>query len=513
MLKEQLTLPELKKLKWRKIESLQEKRLQATLKNLIQYAPFYRDFFEEHRVDPTRIKSVKDWKKLGLPLIKKNLYLDRARDFIVRPQGRREETFFSYLRYAFDLDKIEAARLVAAGLLSRLSVSWDQKLTRHVRAFFLPKMLAFAGGTESGRPTPVLLTGRQKMESMVNTADLSAYLVISRHFSGDEPITGMNLFPYAPHIAWQIINMAAELRTDLNLCTASGGFMGTDKLVNIAKGSSPNVFSGMVDYLTNIFLPRAIMDGVKLHGRVVFLNGATKMLEVQRQRVKELFMKLGASEVIALDGYGASELKEATLAECEEGSGLHHVAPLSNIIRTVKVGEADPKSGYIYDWDFAGEEEEGYAAIWNIDGAGTLLMGFLLGDSYEKMSYDKCPHCGLNVQRVYNVNRIADLETELKIQGIAEEKIHGTKVDLMGLRDNLLRIKEILEVQLRVSHTECGDTLEVRYVAQGDHFPKIEEDIRYMFERCSEVKPSSIERVKMSDLYEEKELKFRGIIK
>lgn len=512
MLKEALTLEELRKLGSKKITSLQNKRFQATIRYMLPNAAFYIEFFERHNVDPKNIKTVEDWKKFGLPLIKKKLYLDRIKDFIVRPQGSGDQIFKNYLKYAFYLDRYEGFKLLFSGLVSKVWPKWHSRLKKEVKAFFMPKMPAFAGGTESGRPAPVLLTAKQKFFNMTNTADISAYLVITRHF-GEETITGMNLFPYAPHVAWQIINMAAELRTDLNLCTAAGGVLSTEKLINIAKGAQPNLFSGMVDYLINVFLPKACEEGLELGERIVFLNGATKMLEVQRRQVKEMFKKLGAKNVIALDGYGASELKETTLAECEEGSGFHHVAPLSSIIRTVKVGEADPESGYIYDWDFTPNEEGGYAAIWNIDGAGTLLEGYLLGDHYERITNDKCPHCGLNVERVYNINRIVDLETEMRIMGVDEEKIKGTIVDLAALREKLLSLEGIREVQLIVEQGTAGDKLIIKYVPAAGKAEELKLKIKEVFKKFSDVQPDSIEEVKISDLYIERDFKYQGILR
>ncbi len=512
MLKEALTLDDLKKLGSKKITSLQNKRFRATLRYMLPNAAFYKELFERHKVDPKNIKTVEDWKKFGLPLIKKKLYLDRIKDFIVRPQGSGDQIFMNYLNYAFYLDRHEGFKLLFSALISKVLPKWHERLKKEVKAFFMPKMPAFAGGTESGRPAPVLLTAKQKFFNMTNTADISAYLVITRHF-GEETITGMNLFPYAPHVAWQIINMAAELRADLNLCTAAGGVLSTEKLINIAKGAQPNLFSGMVDYLINIFLPRACEEGLKLGERVVFLNGATKMLEVQRRQVKEMFKKLGAKNVIALDGYGASELKETTLAECEEGSGFHHVAPLSSIIRTVKVGRADPQSDYIYDWDFTPGEKGGYAAIWNIDGAGTLLEGFLLGDKYDRIVTGKCPHCGLSVERVYNINRIVDMETEMKIMGVDEEKVKGTIVNLAALREKLLCLEGIREVQLVVKKGPKGDMLIVKYVPAAGKAEELKLKIKEVFKDFSDVQPDAIEEVKISDLYIERDFKYQGILR
>lgn len=513
LLKEFLSLDELKKLNWERITALQNKRLAATSRTLAPHIPFYKKLFEDHGVNPGQVRSPEDWKRLGLPLIKKKSYIDDPRAFIVRPEGSNEQIFMSYVRYASRLSRSESAKLLLKAPLSKILSGVNRSLKTEVKSFFRPKMPAFAGGSETGKPTPVLLTANQKLKSMMNTADISAYLIITRHFDDDETTTGMNLFPYAPHIAWQIINMAAELRTDLNLSTAAGGFLGTEKLLQIARSARPNVFSGMVDYMINIFLPRAIDERVALGKKVVFLNGATKMLEIQRRELKTLFRQLGVQEVIALDGYGASELKEATLAECEEGSGLHHVAPLSSIIRTVKINKADPSSDLIYDWEFTNDGEGGYAAIWNIDGAGTILLGYLLGDHYEKMATDRCPNCGMSVQRVYNINRVADIETEMRIMGLDEEKVQGAVVNLTALREQLLHLNGVKEAQITVEHGLFGDRLSVKYAARRGFAGCAKLKIIEIFRRCSDVHPAEINKVPLSHFYGKGSLKYSGIVR
>jgi phenylacetate-coenzyme A ligase PaaK-like adenylate-forming protein len=508
LLREYLSLDELRRLNWKKIESLQNARLAATAKSFLPHVPFYRKFFKEHRVDASKIKRVEDWKRLGLPLIKEKLYIDEPRNFIVRPAGSRRAMFLNYMKYVFSLNKKEGIKLLLANAASWFIYRLNEELMKEIKSYFYPKMLVFIGGSETGHPVPVHITGRQKTHNMANTADISAYLIISRHLEKSEKeIISMNLFPFAPHTAWHIIDMGAELRSDLNLCTAAGGFLSTEKLIAMAKSAKPNVYSGMAPYMINIFLPRARDEGVRLKGKIVFLNGATKMLEIQRQQIKELFKDLGAEEVVALDGYGASELKEGTLVECEEGSGFHHISPLSNIIRPVKIGNCDPHSEYIYDWDFSKEDEGGYAAIWNIDGAGTLLAGYLLGDYYEKISTDPCPHCGLSVMRVYGINRICDLETEMKIMGLEEEKVSGARVNLSALKEHLLHLKELEDVQLVVNHGVPRDQLIVKYVPRTDDDKKIHHLIREVFLKFSEIQPSAVEKIDLPNLYSDIKLK------
>ncbi|MBI4451627.1 hypothetical protein HY642_06655, partial [Candidatus Woesearchaeota archaeon] len=103
---------------------------------------------------------------------------------------------------------------------------------------------------------------------------------------------------------------------------------------------------------------------------------------------------------------------------------------------------------FIDEWEFSEPQNGGYAAVWNIDGAGTLLEGYLLGDRFGKVVAGTCDTCGLNVDRVFDVTRIAEVEAQLGFTGMAEQKVKGARIDLAAIRKVLLGIQEIRESQI-----------------------------------------------------------------
>jgi phenylacetate-coenzyme A ligase PaaK-like adenylate-forming protein len=431
-LREYLTLEQLRKFSFEKMQRLQNLRFKATCRYLLPYVPYYSNLFKQYGIDPFTINSVEDWQKRGLPLIKKATYMKNPMDFVVKPDLNKIFTnHFHYLDNQYEYGE-------AIGML------FSHREKKILKEYYSPKMLIFSGGTESGNPTPVLLTGKQKFGTLMGILKIAGDIIFEQHPT--EKKTGMNVFPYAPHLGWHAVHHALDIHADLNLCTAAGGAVPSERLIAIADKAKPNIICGMSDYLRNRFLPLAIERKIKLPEKVLFINGAQKMHDAERNKIAELARKVGVKETVVLDLYGASELKEALLPECTPGSGYHHIAPLSTIIRTVTANHTTEE--VIDDWQFS---ENGYATSWNIDGGGTLLQGYFLGDKFDKVVNEKCPKCRLNTARVYGINRIREVEAQYRLTGIVEEKIKGTRVNLAAIRDAALSLPEVKEAQVALN--------------------------------------------------------------
>ncbi|MBW2969682.1 hypothetical protein KY309_01435 [Candidatus Woesearchaeota archaeon] len=429
---------------------------------MLPYTEFYSQLFKNYGVDPFTLKKTEDWHEKGLPLIKKITYMKNPKDFVVKPD--KKTIAKNFMEYLDSQDEYGEA-------IHFLLTSKEQTL----KEYYTPKMLVFSGGTESGNPTPVMLTTTQKLNTMMAILKITGEII---NFDADKKI-GMNLFPYAPHLGWHAVHHALDINADLNLCTAAGGAMPTERLVALADKTKPNIICGMSDYLRNRFLPMAIQKKITLPEKVLFVNGAQKMHEPERQKIAQLAKKLGVQQTIVLDLYAASELKEALMPECKPGSGFHHIAPLSTIIKTVKINKTEQE--HITEWEFA---ENGYAASWNIDGAGTLLAGYLIGDRYDKVVNEKCQNCQLNVTRIYGVNRIKDVEAQLKLTGMIEEKVKGTRVNLSAIREAALSLPEVKEAQVVLKKNR----IELYYVSDR----KIKQKLEKMF-AGAEIKPKIIQ--------------------
>lgn len=447
-----LTLDQLKHYSYAHIEKLQNLRFHATCSYLLPHTPFYKKLFLEHNVDPQTLKTPEDWQQKGLPLVKKAAYLKNPTDFIVNPD--RAIIFENHFRYLLaQHDYGEASKLLFGNKEDILNY------------FYKPKMLVFSGGTESGQPAPVFLTAHQKFGTLYPLLKIAGELILDRYPLNKK--TGMNLFPYAPHLGWHAVHAALDINADLNLNTAAGGAVPTERLVELAGKAQPTIICGMSDYLRDRFLPMAIKKKIRLPENVIFINGAQKMLDEERTQIQQLASKLGVDDAAVLDLYAASELKEAILPELIPGGGYYHLAPLSAIIKTVSIEKSTPE--LITEWQFS---DNGAAAIWNINGAGTLFAGYLLGDAYGMVDNQPCAKTGLNVMKLYGINRLRDVRAQLAIIGTVEEKIKGTKINLMAYRQKAFSLN-IIEAQI-ILHRKKKQ-VEVKYVADKNMDKQLKE--------------------------------------
>ncbi len=484
-MREYLTLKQLRTFTFEKIERLQNIRFKATCRFMLPYVPFYANMFKQYGVDPFSLKKVEDWKTKGLPLIKKATYMKNPKDFVVTPDLKK--IFYNHFSYLDNQGEYGSA--------AHLLLSHHKK--EILKNYYSPKMLIFSGGTESGNPTPVLLTGAQKFDNLMPILKIIGDIIFEK-IPMDKK-TGMNVFPYAPHLGWHAVHHALDINADLNLCTAAGGAIPTERLIALAGKSQPNIICGMSDYLRNRFLPMAIEKKIRLPEQVLFINGAQKMHDAERDKIAELARKVGVIQAIVLDLYGASEFKEALLPECSPKSGYHHVAPLSTIIKTVEVEHATDE--VIDDWNFA---PQGYAASWNIDGAGTLLNGYFIGDKYDKVTSEKCQHCQLNVTRLYGINRIREVEAQYRLTGVVEEKVKGTRVNLVSIRDTALSLTEVKEAQVYLNRKKA--IIELRIIT--DSFTKAKQQLTKLF-AGEEIRPKIVQST-LQKLQGDK-IKFEGI--
>ncbi len=473
-----MDINQLKRLTEEFITHKQNVKLRATVRYLLSHVNAYKEIFEERKIDWHDIQTIEDWTKL--PLITKKRYLENPEDFIVKVnENDALQVYQAYNEYV-DFN----CSIIFKKIFGRT------KLREEMKQFFTPKIPVFSGGTETGNPSVVFLTEMQRKQLCEDIE------IVMKMWSGylEGKIVGMNLFPYGPHLAWHGVNHAFDEVADVNLCTAAGRAMSTEQLTKLAQKFQPNILAGMNSYFRQRFLPEIIKQKIKLPEKIIFVNGAEKLLSEERKQIKELSKKAGVKEMIVLDLYGASELKSNLMPECEENSGFHQIQPFNAIIKTVECGKE--KKGLIEDWNF---KENGYGVLWNLDGAGTKLEGYLLGDIW-KINNQRCK-CGLSVPTIQQIDRIRNVETQLRLTGMVEGKIKGTRINLSELRNKILGVRSVEEVQVIAEK----NNLKLNIVANKNTKSSIEKVLKE-----EELKPE-IKFVSLDSL-EKGKLKFEGII-
>ena len=152
----------------------------------------------------------------------------------------------------------------------------------------------------------------------------------------------MNLFPYAPHLAYWLTYHAAEAEGAFHLGTGGGKTLGTDGNVRLLGKIRPTVLVGMPTFVYHM-LRRALELGVKVDSLKVIALGGEKAPDGLRRKLAGLAGELGSDDVRTLATYGFTEAK-AAWPECatspfEESTG-YHLSPELGLVEVV-----DPKTG------------------------------------------------------------------------------------------------------------------------------------------------------------------------
>ncbi len=238
---------------------------------------------------------------------------------------------------------------------------------------------------------------------------------------------------------------------DFVVRSTAGGAISTEKLVQLAELFKVTGFAAMPGYLRNIFCRELKSQRPKLEKRGIILLAGERIYDAVIDDIKDNFAEVGMTDTRIIGGWAASETKIGVACQCQEKGGYHNLSPLAFAIRFVKF--VDDTGGY----EFTSPEEGGYITIFHVDGRASMFEGYLMGDHVDKVTTGKCPFCGLDMPCFFNISRESEIGAQMQVMGIAEEKIKGANVNLTALRESLLGMREIHEVQIVVSKSKPDD--------------------------------------------------------
>src|SRR5512135_2070288 len=229
---------------WRTISVLPPRELKAlqnrTLRHFIRrtlypFSPYYHRLFNRNKIDPARIKTVEDLKVV--PFTQKEDLLptrenpDRFFDFVLQPQ---EATIRKYWRK----DKWLWFALLGA-------VKGKGYVRRILREEYRPVFLTATTGT-TNQPASFLYSGYD----LENLRQFGYRLL--EVLGGWEDSRAVNLFPYAPHLAfWQTV-FAGFSHHNFMLSTGGGKVMGTEGNIETICKVKPNIVIGIPGYLYHL---------------------------------------------------------------------------------------------------------------------------------------------------------------------------------------------------------------------------------------------------------------------
>lgn len=446
------------------IRSLQGKKLRKYLtEQVVPFSKHYGEMFRSGGIDPDDIRAIEDLPVIPFTSKRSLTSLDGGpaptRDFVLVPDE--------------DVLKRRPSTILRASYRGRNGVKADFEKE------YRPILMTSTTG-RSAEPVPFLysqhdldnlaLAGRRMMEVCDSRKEF-------RH---------LNLFPFAPHLAFWLAHYAGLGFNTFNLSTGGGKAMGTDGNVRLLGKIDPDALIGMPTFIYHV-LQVAVEKGIDCRNIRRIVLGGEKVPDGMRRKLRALCAELGSGTVDIMATYGFTESKMAW-PECPgrdmDGPTGYHLYPDLGIVEVV-----DPDTGEV-----VGEGEPGEIVFTPLDSRGSVVLRYRTGDLISGgLTYEPCPGCGRTMPRLLgNISRVSN------VRRLHIGKVKGTLVnfnDLEHVLDDLDTIGS-WQIELRKRNNdplECDEI--VVHVASDarDSRKSIERRIEEKFLTSTEIRPNRIE--------------------
>ncbi|MCA8970701.1 MAG: phenylacetate--CoA ligase family protein, partial [Planctomycetes bacterium] len=342
---------------------------------LLPFSPFYRALFAEHGIRKGSIQRVEDLARV--PFTTKGDLAptaddpDRPRRFILQPTRELIGQHWS--------------RRKRLGLVAKALLRGKKRVGADLRREYYPIFMTFTTG-RSAQPVPFVYS-RHDLD-IVSEAGLR--LCETLGFLPDE--RGLNVFPFAPHLAfWQVALGAMEVG-NLMLHTGGGKVAGTEGNLRGISRMRPHNLLGVPGYIYHM-LREARARGQRIEGLKTIVLGADAVPAGLKLKLRTLCAELGSPDVRVLGTYGFTEARMA-FAECPTPDGTssgYHVFPDFGIFEII-----DPVTGEVLP-----DEADGELVYTPLQGRGTTVFRYRTGDLVQGGMRDgPCPYCGRTLPRI-----------------------------------------------------------------------------------------------------------------
>lgn len=295
----------------------------------------------------------------------------------------------------------------------------------------------------------------------------------------------LNVFPYAPHLAfWQTV--FGGLRTGrFMLSTGGGKVMGSAATIKFAERIQPTALIGIPGFVYHVLREAAERKASITQVKLVIL-GAEKVTPGLKAKMAECLAICGSKDVIISGTYGFTEARTA-FGECPAShaeSPGYHLYPDLGVFEVV-----DPASDKVL-----GEGETGELVYTPLEGHGTTIARYRTGDvAVGGITWEPCPWCKRNVPRV-----ASELRRSSEQKAMSLTKIKGTLVDLSAVGSFLSDRREVEEWQV-VLKKKNDDPYELDEfvlrvsVKNGVESANFETQVKHDMVEAVEIAPSRIE--------------------
>jgi phenylacetate-CoA ligase len=457
-------------------------------RQLYPFSPFYRQWFDQAGVDPRSIRTVDDLKRVPFTS-KADLAPDddpkAHRNFILQPDAEKLKTGWGYGRLAL--------RWMREALRGRgLHAGLDQE--------YRPMFMTATTG-RSTRRVPFLYTDHD----LENLHEAGGRLVDVTGLTKQDRV--VNLFPFAPHLAFWQVTAAGQRSGVFTLGTGGGKVFGTPKNIQTVESLGATAIAGVPGYIYHM-MRVAAEEGADFSAVRLVVLGAEKVTPEQKARLLELLAATGAHDVSIVGTYGLTEARMAW-AECPAGADStgYHLYPDMGIFEVI-----DPDSGEVLD-----EGETGELVYTPLDGRGSVVFRYRTGDIAEGgITWEPCPHCGRLLPRLSS-----RITRRVRVQDLQLSKVKGTLVNLDDFAHVLGSCKHVEEwqVELRKRNDDPHDLDEiVVYATPRAAASEVEarQEIEQSLRAALEVSPNAVEIEPLPRLLErlgmETELKEKRVV-
>ena len=413
--------------KWHSLDKdtileLQGRKLHAYLRDcVLPFSAHYQKVFGERGLTAADIRTVGDLAKL--PFTRKEDLLAtpaaprKALDFLLKPDpavlAKRPGVIFRALLHGREKEK------------DRLDREWR------------PTFMTSTTG-RSTEPIAFLYTQHDIRNLGIGSGRVAD---IGRRTREDRML---NMFPFAPHLAFWYMYYAGIQNNIFALATGGGKFMGTEGNLRAIQKLKPNVLTAMPTFIYHV-LTQAVEEKLKLEGIDTILLGGEKVAEGTRRKLAALCAQLGSPGVQVVGTYGFTEAKLAW-SECPPAPGAgptgYHLYPDLGIFEII-----DPENGTVQPEGHGGE------IVWTpLEARGTVVLRYRTGDFIEHgLTYEPCACCGRRMPRLMGkISRVSDFRS-LRFQ-----KVKGTIVDFNELEHLLDDVRGVgsWQIELRKAHDD-----------------------------------------------------------
>lgn len=398
----------------RELRRLQDRHLVDYLReDLVPFSPYYARLFRERGIEVDSIQGVEDL--AALPFTTKD---DLVRELDADPLSFVLQPTAETIRSAWPM-----GRLLPLAIRKLLKGEADVKrvLQREYRPIF---MTATTG--RSARPISFVYS----KTDLVRLGAAGRRLAHVLGLTMEDRI--LNLFPYAPHLAfWQTAFAGFEARIFV-LSTGGGKTVGTAGNLRALAKMKPTCIIGVPSYVYHI-LRSAEAEGVEVPTLRTIVLGAERITDGLKARIADLCGRLGAARVQVRGTFGFTEAKTAW---AESAAGGYVLYPDMEVFEIV-----DPETGAV-----KGPGESGEIVYTSLGAHGTAILRYRTGDWAEGgITWEPCPITGRTLPRLSSrISRLSN-RTDYRLT-----KVKGTLVDLNHIMTILSDRPEIEEWQLEI---------------------------------------------------------------